>query len=406
VDGIQKGIKACLITPGHIAANPRLVKEAMALTHAGIQVHIIFTQYVEYLIAHDQEILNANPGWTYQSLNWTGSNLLSKLTRVIGGLVRLLPNNNIKINRNFYWQLRKATAYPADIYIAHNPGSMPIAVIAAKKNKVKCGFDAEDFHRYETSNDEHNPDVKLKTAIENANIPLYHYITAASPLIAKRYSSLFKKNVTTILNVFPKTNIAPFKNDAGPVKLFWFSQTIGPNRGLEMVIAAIAKTKQPFELHLLGFIKDEYDVHLTNLFKEHGLPAQNIVFYKPVYADDIFPITAKFDIGLATETGYPINRNICLTNKIFTYIQCGLAVAATNTQAQSEFMAGHPETGKLYKDVNELANILLAYHNDRDLLYETKKASYHTGQTKLNWEIEGEKLINAIKPVLAKAVNG
>lgn len=374
----------------------------MALSRSGVHVHLIFTQYVEYLIAHDQQILDANPGWTYQSLNWTGTSLLSKITRITGGFLRLLPNNNTRINRNYYWQLWKAITYKADIYIAHNPGSLPIAALAAKKNKAKSGFDAEDFHRNETSNARYNEDVLLKTAIENDNIPHYDYLTAASPLIAKKYSFLFKKDITVLLNVFPKTSVPPVDNKSGALRLFWFSQTIGPNRGLEMVIEAIAKTNVPIELHLLGFIKDEYDLALISLFKQHDLPVENIIFYKPVHADELFNITPKFDIGLATETGYPINRDICLTNKIFTYIQCGLAVAAHSTHAQYNFMHEYPQTGKLYWDAEQLAEILLEYHNHRELLYQTKKASYEIGQTQLNWEVEGEKFMGVVKQTLAK----
>ena len=35
--------RICLITPGHIASNPRLVKEARALQQSGMEVHIIFS---------------------------------------------------------------------------------------------------------------------------------------------------------------------------------------------------------------------------------------------------------------------------------------------------------------------------------------------------------------------------
>jgi len=401
VADLSRKVSACLITPGHIAANPRLVKEAMALTKAGVKVHIVFTQYVGYLVEHDREILDKNPGWTYEALNWTGNTFFSRCIRIIGGLLRKLPVNNIRINRNFYWQLRKAVAYPAHIYIAHNPGSIPIAVEAARRKKVKCGFDAEDFHRYEMSDDPNNPDVQLKLQIENANVTYFDYITAASPLIAEKYSRLFNKNVTTVLNVFPRTAIEPVRNDNGPLKLFWFSQTIGPKRGLETVIEALSKTSFSFELHLLGFIKDEYDLVLKQLFESYGMPAENIIFHHPLPADDIFPLTAQFDIGLATEMSIPLNRDICLTNKIFTYIQCGLAVAATGTSAQKKLIDMYPQAGKLYNDTDQLAALLTAYDQNRELLYQAKKAAYDLGQQQLNWEVESEKLVNVILPVLA-----
>lgn len=402
---IKGNITACIITPGHIAADPRLVKEAQALSKAGVSVHLIFTQYVDYLIGHDQQILDANPEWTYNKLNWSGNSLLSKAARTISGLIRLMPNINTRINRNFFWQLKKTIQCPADIYIAHNPGALPIATIAAKKNKVKCGFDAEDFHRNETSDDDYNEDVKLKTAIEKANIPHMDYITAASPQIAEKYAVLFNRAVTTVLNVFPKTRINNIiHNTTKPLQLFWFSQTIGRNRGLEGIIEAINLSGVTMELHLLGKVSDDYKNQLLAVNNKHENKYAALRFHAPVPGKELFTLTAQFDIGLAAEPGFSTNNKIALSNKLFTYIQCGIAVAASNTIAQTWFMEQYPETGKLYADTPELVNILLGYHHNRKLLYETKKAAYLIGQTQLNWDVESEKLIDAIKPIFEKTV--
>ncbi len=48
---------------------------------------------------------------------------------------------------------------------------------------------------------------------------------------------------------------------------------------------------------------------------------------------------SDFDIGLAIEDPTADeNRNICLTNKIWSYFQAGLYIVATNTLAQQQFM--------------------------------------------------------------------
>jgi len=399
---IQGKKRACLITPGHVAADPRMVKEAQALSRAGIQVHLIFTQYVDYLIGHDKKILDANPEWTAQCLNWSGDSFISKIFRFTGRLMRFTSNNNTKINRNFLWQLKKASAYPADIYIAHNPGSMAVAVMAAQKNNAKCGLDAEDFHRNERSDDANDKDVILKTAIENATIPRFDYVVAASPQIAEKYEELFNCSITPILNVFPRTNIKTIINNTDkPLQLFWFSQTIGRNRGLEMVIDAINASGIVMELHLLGKVDVSYKDKLLALNDKHQHPYAVIHFHAPVPGDELFDITARYDIGICAEPGFSTNNKIALSNKLFTYVQCGLAVVCSNTEAQTWFMEQYPETGKLYADESELSAILTNYHNNRELLYETKQASYATGQTKLNWETESEKLIEVVQQTLA-----
>jgi len=400
---IKGNKKACLITPGHISANPRLVKEAIALSHAGVHVHIIFTQYVIYLIEHDQKILDANPGWTYQSLNWSGDSYISKAIRIASGLLRrFIPDNNTRINRNFLWQLKKAKSYYADIYIAHNPGALPVAVMAAKKNKAKCGFDAEDFHRNERTDDMTNKDALLKKTIEDANIYQLDYMVTAGPQIAEQYEKLYNRKVQPILNVFPKTHLNSIVNNIQqPLQLFWFSQTIGIGRGLETIIEAVNMCGVKIDLHLLGKIDEVYKQTLLTLNDTYQKHNGSITFHKPVPGDELFGIAAQFDIGLATEPGFCFNNKIVLSNKLFTYIQSGLAVIASNTISQGKFFDQYPAIGRVYDNTDQLVSILLEYHNKRQMLYETKQASYAIGQTKLNWEFESEKLINVIQQTLA-----
>lgn len=398
---IQRGKTVCLITTGHIASDPRLVKEGIALSKAGFKVHIVFTQYVSYLVEHDRRILNDNPEWTYQTLNWTGDSLQSKINRLSSKLISLFSaKKELALNRNLFWQQKKATNYKADLYIAHNLGALPVVVSASKKNNTKCGFDAEDFHRHEVSDDVNDVNVKLKTAIENRYIPQADYITASSPQIADKYASLFDRRITTVLNVFPKINsYNKITNDNATLKLFWFSQTIGTNRGIETAIEGIRISGIKAELHLLGYLGDDYMQHLHNLTTDLNHLC-TIYFHAPVYADELFGIAAQFDIGLATEPYQPLNRNICLTNKLFTYIQCGLAVIASNTIAQKAFLSHYSDAGKLYSNADEFAYILTEYNTNRKLLHTTKQNNFKLGQTTLNWENESKKFIKNIYKVL------
>ena len=127
-----------------------------------------------------------------------------------------------------------------------------------------------------------------------------------------------------------------------------------------------------------------------------------LYFHKPIAPDEVFEIAKKFDIGLATESSTPCNRNICLTNKIFTYIQCGLAVIATNTLAQTRLIKKYPEIGSIFdqNDAHQLANILDQYCYDRKLLAKHKKAAFDLGQNEFNWGIESKKFLQTIEKTL------
>jgi len=155
------------------------------------------------------------------------------------------------------------------------------------------------------------------------------------------------------------------------------------------------------ELHLLGSCTEEVKISFANLAKTEGL--YNALFYhEPIPADDIFSFATKFDIGLATELSIPFNRNICLTNKIFTYIQSGLAIIASDTNAQTLLMEKYPNMGMIYKknDPKSLSQIIKNYLDDRELLPVHQKQAYKYATEVLNWELESKKFLSIVEQTL------
>ena len=403
--------KVLFITAGQPSLNPRLVKEADALTGAGYEVIVLYAYWNKWGTRYDQQLL-AGKKWKAIRVGgdpeqtpfpWAISRLILKTAKyILQKTGRYEYFAKLAISRSGYFLIRRAKREKADLYIAHNLGALPAAVETALYYKKPCGFDAEDFHRQEITDDINSFHFKICSYIENKYLPLVNYITASSPLIAERYATLYKVKATTLLNVFPKTprSVVSNSDKDKPLKLFWFSQTIGPNRGLEDVIAALHLLKaHAFELHLLGEpagdIKNIFTIHLKD---EPG----TIHFHGPIPSDQIIEFASQFDIGLALERATPLNRDICLTNKIFTYIQAGLAVIASNTTAQTELLNQYPAIGKLYKKENtqSLADALLYYLQNRDELFETRNAALIIADKQLNWENESQKFLNIIEDVL------
>jgi len=406
--GTPVGKKILLITSGQPSLNPRLVKEADALAGAGYEVTVLYAYWNDWGTAFDKTLIPAKK-WkaicvggdpTGKKFTYFISRVFHKIARVINQKINGKYLTEPALSRAAYFLTREAKKHPADLYIGHNLGALATTVKAAKANKKPCGFDAEDFHRFEVSDDKNDPDVILKTALENKYLPEVNYLTASSPLIAEAYQKLFPGvKPVVIRNVFPQDTsiLQPEKNMDKPVRLFWFSQTIGANRGIENIINALLLLKDhPFELHLLGNSSAEIRNSLTND------KLTNIHFHEPVPSDKIMSFASQFDIGLATEQSTPLNRDICLTNKIFTYIQAGLAVVASDTSAQLALLDEYPGIGKTYKkdDPKTLANTLLIYHQNREQLFEARKAALSLGNEKLNWETESRLFLATIKNTL------
>ncbi|MDB5145710.1 MAG: hypothetical protein JWQ66_4423 [Mucilaginibacter sp.] len=393
-----------LITSGQPSLNPRLVKEADALTDEGYNVTVLYSYWNKWGTTLDKQLI-ATKKWKavciggdpeQKAVKYFISRLTHRIAKIIYQETKGKFWADYAIARSSFFLISAARNYTADLYIAHNLGALPAAINAAKFNKKPCGFDAEDFHRNEVTDYKNDPDFVLKRYLEDRYIPQIAYLSASSPLIAEAYKNIYIKiNPVVILNVFPR-NLKieePVLNKDSVIKLFWFSQTIGINRGLEDVIKALSLLKgYPFELHLLGDLSDV----AKNIFNTRPLP---VYFHKPILPDDILSFASQFDIGLAVENNVPFNRDICLTNKIFTYLQSALAIVASDTTAQQRLLCEHPGIGIVFEKTNAraLADTLLYYHHNRDVLLNTRKTALRIARQELNWEKESVKFLDMIK---------
>ena len=105
---------------------------------------------------------------------------------------------------------------------------------------------------------------------------------------------------------------------------------------------------------------------------------------------------------VSEEIPYYENRNICLTNKIFTYILAGNCILASDTDAQKDFMNTYRGIGLLYKynDAEELANQIKRLYHDKAFLKTCKINALALAENSMNWEIESKKLTKIIAGVL------
>lgn len=401
--------KIVLITSGQPSLNPRLVKEADALSSAGYTVTVLYAYWNDWGTQYDLQLLG-NKKWKairvgghpQQKRNtYTLSRVINKVAKLIFPLAKWNIIADWALSRATYFLIREAKKHKADLYIAHNPGALPAAVIAAKHYNKPCGFDAEDFHRNEISNDIQDSDVILKSYIENKYIPQLAYFTTSSTQIAEAYRQIFPlSDPIVLLNVFPNSpvTIAP-QTINKPLKLFWFSQTIGPNRGIDDIVKALQLLNSTnVELHLLGS-KLASNLNYLDWIKKSGI---QITFHEPISPNELINFASNFDVGLALEPGFSNNNNLALSNKLFTYMQAGLAIVASDTTAQHDLLSKNPGIGQLYPKGNceALAAIISKYIIDKDQLLTQKTESLRLAHEQYNWETESRKLLSLVKITL------
>lgn len=412
----QYARKICIVTPNYLSSTPRVVKEADALHDAGFDVRVVFSQgNLENVRAHDAELLKGK-GWTLQTFGWSphrpqekwryhGSRYRHFAARKLPAALWSLPYVVETAEGRVYPELaRLAAAEPADLYIGHYLDGLAAAAYAARRWNALLGYDAEDLHT-EFGGDEL---VKKRAfTLEQRYIVRCAHVTAASDLMAQNLSQKYHiPPPTPIYNVFPWSDrdhldgaIKDRRGDA--LSIYWYSQTIGLDRGIQDAVRAMGLVDAPIQLHLRGALSPGVQQALMSLASENGC-AERLFFHERVSPDELLSRAVEHDIGLAAEPFKDMNNGITVSNKICLYLLAGLAVAATDVPGQRLIMDSAPNAGYLYPvgDYTALAAILRGWIAQPESLQRSKAAALEAARSQWNWELESQKLVALIRHLL------
>ena len=405
--------RICLVTTGQPACNPRLVKEADALVDAGFDVHVVAAYSADWATDADRDLVRSRR-WSQTFVDWRFGSApwIFWASRIRHGAARLTaPWTNAggtaeaAISRITPELCRAAAKVRADLYIAHNLGALPAAWRASRRHGGRLGFDAEDFHSGQLASDDRMRPVIER--VERHYLPECDYITASSPGIAEAYRPLSRSGLPhCVLNVFAKAHRPASPKSALPslpITLYWFSQVIGPGRGLEDVVRALGRTPAgSAELHVRGSWWPGYEAGIRQLAVESGLAPERIVAHPLAAPDEMVRRSATYDIGLTLEPGNTENNNVALGNKVFTYLLGGQAVIATKTAGHQWLLDQIPgaAVGYVPGDVDSLTAHLLNWIARGDELAAAKRAAWTFGDRRFNWETEQRVFLNAVRTAL------
>jgi len=409
-----KGKKILIVTSVNLSANPRSLKEIRSLIDAGADVTVIkftFNNWSnENELQLEEELRTVR--WIKISATrhpyfpWVSSAIVSKLS---GFLLKFFRSADrlkaYSLDRRSYL-LHKAMSRLEpnyDFIIAHNPGTLWAVSNYATTHNIPYAVDIEDYHAGEQG---HVIDETQHTLVNSA-LRKASYISAASPLILQRVMNdiVTDKPAFVVNNVFP-VSIQPVFQDleidnGAPLKMIWFSQHLGMDRGIQDAIEAMNGISEfPVTLTLIGNATDDVKAGLQKLLTN----AKHTIHYKlPCSEKELFETVSQHHIGLALEPAFSINNDIALSNKILTYLLAGNAIAASDTQAQSLFMNTYPGVGFLYSKGNgaELARQLKLLYADQQSLQSMRLAAYQLAAAELNWEQEQKVFLQ----YLAKSIN-
>jgi hypothetical protein len=407
----------CLITPGHVASTPRLVKSADALAEAGYRVRVVAGAPYPPADPLDAEIFS-KAKWDYTQVNGRGGAAVfaRKLMRKAARALVLRPGRGTlgmaaRAHLSESVHLGAVAArVPARLFIGHCIGGLFAAAFAARARGQSYGFDIEDYHDAETQEAIADPaERRARHILQSSLLPGCRPLTCASPLIGRKYEESYRVVARTVLNVFPLSQApaapAPWAppSEKRPARFYWFSQTIGHGRGLEKAIAVIGRMRTPAELHLRGFVDAGYLAQLQSVARQAGLRGP-ITFLPPGPPNEMARLAATADMGLAVEEAVPLNKDICLPNKDFIYLLAGIPQLLSNTSA-------HVALGRELGDaaivsdltrMDETAARLDQFFSDPDRVRRARSFAWELAQTRFCWDREKEILLDSVRGALAQ----
>jgi glycosyltransferase involved in cell wall biosynthesis len=357
-----------ILIGGHLCTAPRPQKEAAALAAAGHDVLVVGLWFDAALADRDQQIcaaiqsLDQSQFWRFQPLldfrgrDWrqqyqrSGIRIQAKLAQQLFQRAQILLPALLGYGAKA--MLRFARDYHADLTIVHSEAGLWVGQ-QLQQQGYRVGVDFEDWFSEDLL-----PAAKMTRPItwikslEASLIHNCHYCLTTSQAMATAMATVYNSaEPTVIYNAFPPSDLGQNaqryvdRTKQTAPSLHWFSQTIGPGRGLETLFAALPHVQSSVEIHLRGNCPNLYRDWLMSI-----IPAEwhDHVFLHETVPNQELPIRiAEHDIGLALEIPYCPNKQFTTSNKLFQYLQAGLAVIATDTAGQREILQACPQASQL-----------------------------------------------------------
>jgi glycosyltransferase involved in cell wall biosynthesis len=411
----------CLVTTGQPSTNPRAVKEADALAAAGYEVHVIGAHWADWADETDRELLASRP-WSCELVRWRrheapGTFWVSRLRHRAARLAAPWPGVRRLALAAALAPVTPALAsrarrHHATLFIAHNLGALPAAAEGAARWQARLAFDAEDFHSGQFGSADRSAAWRAAVEAERTWIPRCDYVTAAAPGIADAYRPLSRTAPVLIRNVFALAD-RPARRSAGSedgrLRLYWFSQTIGPDRGLEDVVGAMGLLRDVHvELHLRGMWYGDYRVRFLETVAGAGVSSDRVIWHQPAPPREMVRRAADFDIGLALEPGRTRNSELAQSNKAFAYLAAGTPLLASDTAGHLELLAQATGSGWSYPRENHraLADLLGRLAADRDTVRRAGNQAWSWAERRFNWDLEQARFLQEVGRVAGGARRG
>ncbi len=393
---------------GHLCTAPRPQKEAAALSEAGHDVLVIGVWFHDSLVNRDKRLLR-DVAYKFKPAVDPGGGSIGSCLAAVRSKIGSRRARSRFIRKGVFSPRLLGMAAPElmgavrkndfDLLIVHSEAGLWIGNELLKRGQ-RVGVDFEDwFSRDLPKSSRSGRPVKKLEEFESTLAQRCTYRLATSRAMADSIAAAYRVDPPeTVPNSFDFAERFDLdgerkdRTDLNRPSLHWFSQTIGPGRGIEVLMEALGRTTRDVQVHLRGDLPDRYSEWLHKLIPVSR--REQVFVHSQVANTELLSRIAEHDIGLAIETNQIENRDVTTTNKVYQYLLGGLAVIATDTRGQREVFESNPDAGVLIPcdDSTALAQSIDELAGNPERVIAMKKCAIEAAR-RYDWNIVKPRLV-------------
>lgn len=397
-----------IVSGFQVINNPRVVKEADAIAELGHEVIVLAAIHRAADLPRIEAMVRDRKWQHVPVVNLTERGLPNRLRGIwLRAMARLMREAGQRFGYQHPMQLgyesgsllRLARKLDADLYSLHLEKALWVGRKLVGDGRA-VRIDMEDWYTDDgLPADQAKRPLDMMRRDESFLLDNAVHSTTTSHALAEALVQAYGCPVPEVIhNSFPSGERFETdgriidRQDTAIPSITWFSQTIGPGRGLEAFMQAVTMIDAPFEVHLRGTPRPGYMQHLMAELSPE-LRAR-IHVHPQVPQEELLSRLSEHDIGYCGELSDCASRHLTITNKVFEYMRAGLAIVASDTAGQKEVAATAPEAVRVFPqgDAVALADVLRPLIEDAEVRRSAALASVTALEQHFSWEISKARL--------------
>ena len=280
---------------------------------------------------------------------------------------------------------------PAVLYHANDLDTLPAGVILSRWKRVPLLYDAHELFSAQFAGSSRQFRGILFW-LEHWLIRSAHKVVTVNDSIAETLSQWHRVPLPTVVMNCPfaveavRAEPSGFgEARAGKARVI-FQGVYLRDRGLEELILSAAWYDSA-ELYLRGY--GDLEPSLRALVRERGLEGR-VHFLPPAHPARLVESLAGFDVGVVSYRPTTMDHRLCLPNKVFEYLQAGLALAVSALPELARLVE-ETRAGALFDPdrPDDIARAINALTCDAGRL-QALKARARAAGARFTWEAQGE----------------